>query len=453
MNALAFFHSEAVARLLERAARGAGTPLALHFVERKEEGIRIVSWGRCEACRYVAECAGGKRACRQSRVEAASRALRQERPLAFVCHMGFACVAAPALANQGFVLTFGPYCPAEESRSLEFDARNGLLRLTDEEVEGFPVPLDDIHRAPVAAAPAVAEWTLEALAALWDQAQQPFEGPPESKDTTGDARPVRKRKAARLPESHEAADMAVALVGGNQPQARALLRGMLEEVRGGRGRRIAVRRARMIAAVAEVIEALEGADADTRSAWDAFHTFVDAARGARTDQDLLDAAMGLLGIVKREAAGERAGTKRPVGKQRKAEQNRDCTKRASPRATRDCPCFAAPSKAAYRELNRILSEELEEGITLAKAARRLGETPSAISHRRKRKFGMSYSEYVGRLRVDKAKELLRRTRLTATEIARRVGIRDQSNFSKTFKRFEGLSPLEYRKRFGRRTQP
>jgi len=67
----------------------------------------------------------------------------------------------------------------------------------------------------------------------------------------------------------------------------------------------------------------------------------------------------------------------------------------------------------------------------------------------RRKFGMSFSEYVNRLRIDRAKDLLRRTQLNATQIAQRLGISDQSNFGKLFKRFEGITPLEYRERFGK----
>ncbi len=63
---------------------------------------------------------------------------------------------------------------------------------------------------------------------------------------------------------------------------------------------------------------------------------------------------------------------------------------------------------------------------------------------------MNYTEYVNRLRVKRAKELLRRTRCTASEAARRVGVCDQSYFSKLFVRFEGVTPTEYRARFSKK---
>ena len=106
-------------------------------------------------------------------------------------------------------------------------------------------------------------------------------------------------------------------------------------------------------------------------------------------------------------------------------------------------------KDAFRvALNRLVVEGLPEPVTLGEVAESLGQQPSTVTRRLQRQFGMSFTQYVGRLRVDKAKDLLRRTKLTVGQVARRVGIDDASNFGKLFRKFEGMAPLEYRKRFG-----
>ena len=90
---------------------------------------------------------------------------------------------------------------------------------------------------------------------------------------------------------------------------------------------------------------------------------------------------------------------------------------------------------------------MPERVQLREIAQRLGKHPTAITHHLQRKYGLSFCQYVARLRIDKAKELLRRTRLGIGEVATRVGISDQSNFTKQFRKFEGLSPVQYREQY------
>jgi YesN/AraC family two-component response regulator len=97
------------------------------------------------------------------------------------------------------------------------------------------------------------------------------------------------------------------------------------------------------------------------------------------------------------------------------------------------------------ELNRIVSDRLAEGVTLAEVAERLGRNPTTLTHQLKRKLDMTFTQYLGRMRIDKAKDLLRRTGLGIGEVARRVGVADSSNFSKLFKKYEGVSPQQYRR--------
>ena len=54
-------------------------------------------------------------------------------------------------------------------------------------------------------------------------------------------------------------------------------------------------------------------------------------------------------------------------------------------------------------------------------------------------------DYVTRIRIRKAIELLRDADLKIYEIAQKVGYSSQHYFSSAFKRVLGVSPLEYRK--------
>lgn len=420
MKPLAFFREKGVLRILERAARAAGMPLSVHYMEGAREGARVLGIGECAICRLVREAPGGVAACRASRGTASVMALRQARPIPFVCHMGLACTAAPILPDESFALVLGPFCPSEETRSLEHDVTLGWNALTEGELEKPPVSLGDIHLAPSEAGPAVAEWMAEALQRMWTEAIAAEEAEESGAESHGERtipKAARVRSAEVLPQSW-AADVASALAGANQPRARGLLRDFLEEQRAQGAKRSGRRQAGVLSGVAGVLDAMERAGLKTEAAWKALPRFVQALHAASKTSELLDVAMAVLGAARREAV---------------------------PRGTK------AELNSIYPALDALARERLEEGLTLEEAARHLGESPSAISHRMKRRLGMSFSEYLGRLRIDKAKRLLRRTRLTATEIAHRVGVRDQSHFSKLFKKFEGTTPLEYRSQFGKKS--
>lgn len=70
----------------------------------------------------------------------------------------------------------------------------------------------------------------------------------------------------------------------------------------------------------------------------------------------------------------------------------------------------------------------------------------------KRRFqqatGMSALDYVHRLRLEEAKQMLEATTLPVEAIAQEVGYQDSSFFGRLFKRQVALTPAQYRRRFG-----
>jgi AraC-like DNA-binding protein len=62
----------------------------------------------------------------------------------------------------------------------------------------------------------------------------------------------------------------------------------------------------------------------------------------------------------------------------------------------------------------------------------------------KKETGMGFSEYVARLRVEKAKHLLIDSDLAIHDAAERAGFGSVSQFNRAFHRFAGYSPKEYR---------
>ncbi|WP_338533656.1 response regulator [Paenibacillus peoriae] len=84
-------------------------------------------------------------------------------------------------------------------------------------------------------------------------------------------------------------------------------------------------------------------------------------------------------------------------------------------------------------------------LTVEMLSAHVGKTPNYFSHRFKREFGVSFKEYVTRLRIAKAKELIIQTNDLLYEISEKVGFSDYIYFAQVFKKFEGCSPAVLRK--------
>ncbi len=65
----------------------------------------------------------------------------------------------------------------------------------------------------------------------------------------------------------------------------------------------------------------------------------------------------------------------------------------------------------------------------------------------KREYGLAIIEYLLKKRITKAKELLRFFDYTIERIGREVGIGEPYYFSRLFKKIEGISPREFRKKW------
>jgi len=74
----------------------------------------------------------------------------------------------------------------------------------------------------------------------------------------------------------------------------------------------------------------------------------------------------------------------------------------------------------------------------------------------KRRFeqatGMPPLEYVHTLRLEEAKQALESTNAPVEAIAQEIGYQDTSFFNRLFRRKVGLTPAQYRRRFGRLRQ-
>ena len=98
-------------------------------------------------------------------------------------------------------------------------------------------------------------------------------------------------------------------------------------------------------------------------------------------------------------------------------------------------------------LNHV-AEHYRDKISFAALADGANISRTYLSARFKAEVGVSFSEYLLSFRLNKAKELLTRDEnISCKEAALRVGYVDYVQFTKMFKKFIGISPSDYRKKF------
>lgn len=99
------------------------------------------------------------------------------------------------------------------------------------------------------------------------------------------------------------------------------------------------------------------------------------------------------------------------------------------------------------EVEQYISLYYPLNITLYSIAERFSLSREYISRRFKKEFKLNFSEYLTRIRLNKAKQLLAHTHLRTLQIAKIVGYKDDKYFSKVFNTKLGISPNAYRKQF------
>lgn len=106
----------------------------------------------------------------------------------------------------------------------------------------------------------------------------------------------------------------------------------------------------------------------------------------------------------------------------------------------DCSSVSKPVADALLYVDK----HLEQVFGLREVADAIQLNPSYFSVLFKEQMRMTFSEYVTRRKLQRAKELLLRTKLSVAEIAERTGYQTIKYFHKLFKEYEGCSPGQYR---------
>ena len=96
-------------------------------------------------------------------------------------------------------------------------------------------------------------------------------------------------------------------------------------------------------------------------------------------------------------------------------------------------------------VEKLIIDSLPSGIpSIAEIGEHIGMSPRTLT-RRLAEHGMSFRDLIKKVQEEMSKDLLKNSTSRVGEIAFQTGFSEQSAFNRAFKRWTGLSPVEYRK--------
>lgn len=106
------------------------------------------------------------------------------------------------------------------------------------------------------------------------------------------------------------------------------------------------------------------------------------------------------------------------------------------------------SRFDLEAIDRYIEQHLSHKISVAQLAGRVFLGESQFHCLFKEQMGITPHQYVLGKRIDMARELINQGQLSLGQIAEFTGFSNQSTFTHTFTRLQGLSPSQYKKQVG-----
>jgi AraC family transcriptional regulator len=97
------------------------------------------------------------------------------------------------------------------------------------------------------------------------------------------------------------------------------------------------------------------------------------------------------------------------------------------------------------QVKELIHERYTERLTLSDLARLVSVHPVHLAREFRRRVGCTIGQQIRQLRIQRACSLLSEKNHSLAEVALATGFTEQSQFTKTFRNFVGVTPSEYRR--------
>ena len=99
------------------------------------------------------------------------------------------------------------------------------------------------------------------------------------------------------------------------------------------------------------------------------------------------------------------------------------------------------------QLNAVMMEDLDNSaLDVNSVTVEIGAGRGSLYNKVKALTGLGVNDYINRIRIEQAMQLLANTGLSVTEISERTGFSSSRYFSTSFKQFTSMTPSEYKER-------
>ena len=99
------------------------------------------------------------------------------------------------------------------------------------------------------------------------------------------------------------------------------------------------------------------------------------------------------------------------------------------------------------KLNGLVMENLDNSeLDVKYLTVEIGMSRASLYNKVKALTGRGVNDYINRIRIEQAMQLLANTDLSVTEISERTGFSSSRYFSTSFKQFTSMTPSEYKER-------
>lgn len=111
-----------------------------------------------------------------------------------------------------------------------------------------------------------------------------------------------------------------------------------------------------------------------------------------------------------------------------------------------CSLDISSIKGKIERVKHFAERNYHKRVCLKDAAKAVYLSPKYLSRIFKQNTGIRFNEYKFRIKIKKAKELLKKTGYNINQISDKIGYKNTESFIKIFKKLTGCTPTEYREK-------